>query len=70
VYAGPAYLLHLIHQSIGDQRFFALGRDWVQTQRNTSVDRAEFTAFVNKHTGRDFTSLINAWLDSPTTPKV
>jgi aminopeptidase N len=58
----------MIHQQIGDEAFFALGRDWVQQRRNTSVDRAEFTAFVNEHTGRDFTALIDTWLDSPTTP--
>lgn len=68
VYAGPAYLLHLIHEEIGDDAFFALGRSWVQTQRNEQVDRAEFVRFVNEHTGRDFTDLIDRWLDSPTTP--
>lgn len=68
VYFGPALMLHAIHSQIGDEAFFALGRDWVQQRRNTSVDRAEFTAFVNEHTGQDFTALIDTWLDSPTTP--
>jgi aminopeptidase N len=68
VYAGPAYLLHLIHEDIGDEAFFAMARGWVQSQRNQPVDRARFVAFVNQHTGRDYTGLINTWLDSPTTP--
>jgi aminopeptidase N len=68
VYVGPALMLHEIHHAIGDEAFFALARDWVQTQRNQPVDRARFVAFVNRHTGRDFTALINRWLDSPTTP--
>jgi aminopeptidase N len=68
VYVGPALMLREIHRAIGDQAFFALGRDWVQSQRNEQVDRAEFVAFVNQHTGRDFTALIDTWLDSPTTP--
>jgi aminopeptidase N len=68
VYAGPAMLLRAIHKAVGDEAFFAMGRDWVQHNRNTQVDRAEFTQFVNEHTGRDFTALINSWLDSPTTP--
>jgi aminopeptidase N len=68
VYFGPALMLHEIHKEIGDEAFFALGRDWVQERRNTSVDRAEFVTFVNEHTGRDFTDLINLWLDSETTP--
>jgi aminopeptidase N len=68
VYFGPALMLHAIHEQLGDEAFFALGRDWVQQRRHTQVDRTEFTAFVNEHTGQDFTALIDEWLDSPTTP--
>jgi aminopeptidase N len=70
VYLGPALMLREIHRAVGDDVFFALARDWVQTQRNHQVDRELFTRFVNQHTGRDFTALIDAWLDSPTTPPV
>ncbi|GAA3456236.1 M1 family metallopeptidase [Dactylosporangium matsuzakiense] len=69
VYICPALMLHQIHKKLGDAAFFALAKDWVQQQRGTAQDRAAFIAFVNKHTGQDFTQLINAWLDSPTTPK-
>jgi aminopeptidase N len=68
IYFGPALMLHAIHEEIGDDKFFAMARDWVQSQRHRPVDRAGFTAFVNRHTGRDYTALINRWLDSPTTP--
>ncbi|MEU7868831.1 M1 family metallopeptidase [Dactylosporangium sp. NPDC049140] len=69
VYICPALMLHQIHKQIGDAAFFALGTDWVRQQRGTAQDRAGFIAFVNQHTGKDFTALINTWLDSPTTPK-
>ncbi|WP_433059957.1 M1 family metallopeptidase [Dactylosporangium sp. CS-033363] len=69
VYICPALMLHQIHKQIGDEAFFALGTDWAQKNRGTAQDRASFIAFVNQHTGKDFTSLINTWLDSPTTPK-
>jgi aminopeptidase N len=68
VYFGPALMLREIRLQVGDTEFFAMARDWVQTQRNQPVNRADFVAFVNKHTGKDLTSLINQWLDSPTTP--
>jgi aminopeptidase N len=61
-------MLHEIRRQVGDREFLAMARDWVQTNRDTTQDRASFTTFVNKHTGRDLTSLINAWLDSSTTP--
>jgi aminopeptidase N len=68
VYYPPALMLHAIRQQIGDTQFFAMAREWVQKHRNTTQDRASFTSFVNDFTGRDFTSLIDVWLDSATTP--
>ncbi len=65
VYYGPALMLQAIHAAVGDKAFFALARDWVATHRGGNADRAEFTAFVNRHTGRDFTALIARWLDAP-----
>ncbi|MGC4892890.1 M1 family metallopeptidase [Micromonospora sp. DT31] len=69
VYLCSEAMLHEIHKQLGDKAFFALARAWVQEQRNTQQDRASFIAFVNKQTGRDFTKLIDTWLDSKTTPK-
>jgi aminopeptidase N len=68
VYTCPALMLHQIHKQLGDQAFFALGADWVREKRGTAQDRASFIAFVNQHTGKDFTKLINDWLDAPATP--
>lgn len=69
VYLCPAAMLREIHRQVGDKTFFALARAWVQDQRNTQQDRASFIAFLNERTGRDFTKLVNTWLDSKTTPK-
>ncbi|OLB65066.1 MAG: hypothetical protein AUI10_08500 [Actinobacteria bacterium 13_2_20CM_2_72_6] len=68
VYTSAALLLQAIDDRVGDTGFFALLRDWAQEHRDGNVDRAAFTAFANRHTGQDLTALINAWLDSPTTP--
>ena len=68
VYLCPALMLHQIHKQLGDTAFFALGADWVKQKKGTAQDRASFIAFVNQHTGQDFTKLIDDWLDSPTTP--
>ncbi|WP_432989129.1 M1 family metallopeptidase [Dactylosporangium sp. CA-233914] len=69
VYICPALMLHQIHKQIGDDAFFSLGKDWAAQNRGTAQGRESFIAFVNQHTGKDFTALINTWLDSPTTPK-
>ena len=68
VYYCPAAMLKELNDALGDTKFFALARAWVQTQKGTQQDRASFIAFVNKQTGRNFTKLINTWLDSKTTP--
>lgn len=68
VYYGPALMLHEIRTRLGDERFFATMRAWAQEHRDTTQDRASFTTWLNTNTGEDFTSLIAAWLDSPTTP--
>jgi aminopeptidase N len=69
VYVCPAAMLKELNDALGDKAFFALARAWVQDQRNTHQDRASFIAFVNTRTGKDFTKLINTWLDSKTTPR-
>jgi aminopeptidase N len=69
VYICAAGMLRALHKALGDTTFFALARAWVQDQRNTTQDRASFIAFVNAHTDRDFTKLINSWLDAKTSPK-
>ncbi|GAA2471779.1 M1 family metallopeptidase [Winogradskya humida] len=68
VYICPAAMLQQLHEKLGDKAFFALGTAWVQKQKNTQQDRATFIAFVKKQTGKDYSKLINTWLDSPTTP--
>ncbi|GIH09930.1 peptidase [Rhizocola hellebori] len=68
VYICPALLLHQIRKNIGEESFYALGKAWVSERRFSTQDRTSFIAFVNRHTGRDFTQLIHTWLDSPRTP--
>jgi aminopeptidase N len=63
-----AAMLNALHGALGDQKFFALATAWAQQHRNSVQTRASFTAFVNRQTGRDFTRLIDAWLDGAKTP--
>ena len=69
VYYCPAAMLKELNDALGDAKFFALAKAWVQTQKGTQQDRASFIAFVNKQTGKNFTKLINTWLDSKSTPE-
>ncbi|WP_020520328.1 M1 family metallopeptidase [Catelliglobosispora koreensis] len=68
MYICPALMLNEIRKQLGDKAFFDMAKAWVTANKNTVQDRASFTAFVTKHTGRDFKPLIDTWLDSPVTP--
>lgn len=69
VYQCPAAMLRELHEDLGDEKFFALATAWAAGNRNRSQNRAGFITFVNTRTGKDYTTMINTWLDSPTTPK-
>ncbi|GAA2911613.1 metallopeptidase [Actinoplanes cyaneus] len=69
VYQCGAAMLKELNDALGDDRFWSLMRAWVAGHRYTNQDRAAFIAFVTAHTGEDHSKLINAWLDSPTTPE-
>src|SRR6266511_99501 len=68
VYFPPALMLHEIRKEIGYKKFCAMMRDWAKQDRNVEVNRAVFTSWLNRYTGRNLTPLVNRWLDSSTTP--
>jgi aminopeptidase N len=68
VYFSPALMLDEIRKQIGDRKFFALLRAWVQQHRNVEADRAMFVSWLKRYTGRNLAPMVNRWLDSPTTP--
>ncbi|MFI1989459.1 M1 family metallopeptidase [Actinoplanes sp. NPDC020271] len=69
VYICGAAMLKELNDALGDTKFFALMKAWVAEHKNTNQDRAAFIAFVDQNTGKDFSKLINNWLDSKITPK-
>ena len=68
VYTCAGLMFFELRARIGEEAFTAMMRDWVQAQRGTTQDRVTFTAWVNGHAGQDLGPLVDAWLDSPTTP--
>jgi len=68
VYLCPAAMLMQLYQAMGKKKFFQVATAWVQEQRYSTQSRASFIAFVNKKSGKNYSKLINTWLDSKTTP--
>lgn len=49
--------------------FFALATAWTAGNRNKSQDNAGLNHVREHRDRKDYTALINTWLDSPTTPR-
>ena len=63
VYGRGAMVVHRIRQTLADDgRFFALMKGWTKEHRHGNASTADFTAYVERATGKDLTGLWKTWL--------
>jgi aminopeptidase N len=62
VYKRGALTLHALRLTMGDDRFFDMLRDWVESHAGGTVSTDEFVTCASEHTGADVADLVNAWL--------
>jgi aminopeptidase N len=62
VYKRGALLLHALRLTIGDDRFFALLRTWVERHRYGSVTSAMFESLAAEVTGEPLDDFFEVWL--------
>jgi aminopeptidase N len=67
-YDGSALVLYALRQKIGTAAFVRLERAWAAEHRDGTASTADFTALVNRQTGRDLTGFLRAWLHGSSTP--
>ncbi|QYN39025.1 M1 family metallopeptidase [Pseudonocardia sp. DSM 110487] len=70
VYKRGALALHALRLRIGDDRFFALLRDWTARHRHATVTTAQFVQLAGRHTDGDLTAFFTAWLHRPALPEI
>ncbi|TYL49706.1 M1 family metallopeptidase [Nocardioides sp. BGMRC 2183] len=68
VYYGPALMWQELREELGDDPFFALLRDWPESQENDISDRYEYLAWIEEQTGEELDAFFADWLLSDTTP--
>ncbi|KQM81493.1 M1 family metallopeptidase [Agromyces sp. Leaf222] len=68
VYKRGACTLHALRLTIGDERFFALLRSWVEEHRGGVVTTAEFRAHAARYSPAPLDELFDAWLSSKKLP--
>jgi len=62
VYKRGALLLHALRLTVGDDRFFAVLRTWVERHRYGSVTSAMFESLVGELADEPLADLFDAWL--------
>jgi len=68
VYKRGAITLHVLRTTIGDDKFFALLRDWTNRYRNGTVVTDDFTGLAANYAEVSLHPLWNAWLFSTGVP--
>jgi len=62
VYKRGACLLHALRRRIGDERFFALLREWTAEHRLGLADSADFETLAERYAGEPLSAFFDAWL--------
>jgi aminopeptidase N len=70
VYKRGALVLHALRGRIGDERFFALLRDWAARHQHGTVTTARFVELAGQHAGTDLSAFFTAWLYRPALPDI
>ena len=70
VYKRGALVLHALRGRIGDERFFALLRDWTARHRHATVSTAQFVELAARHARTDLSAFFAAWLYRPALPDI
>ena len=69
IYLGPAFMWHELRLKVDDdERFWEIGRGWLQSQDNTSTDRETLYAYWEQQTGLELSAFFDAWILGTTTP--
>ncbi|WP_059016560.1 M1 family metallopeptidase [Mycobacterium sp. M26] len=68
VYKRGALTLHVLRATIGDEKFFALLRDWTARYRHSTVVTDDFTGLAANYAEVSLRPLWNAWLFSTEVP--
>ncbi|MFI6599909.1 M1 family metallopeptidase [Nonomuraea sp. NPDC050536] len=68
VYERGAMTLHMLRKAVGDDAFFRILRTWIAEHKFGNADTSAFIALSQRISGKDLTSLFDAWLFKPGKP--
>ncbi|MGW0549737.1 M1 family metallopeptidase [Streptomyces altiplanensis] len=62
VYGRGAMVVHKVREAVGDDAFFDIVRGWTAAHRHGNASTDDFTAYVEKKSGKDLKDLWDTWL--------
>ena len=68
VYARGAMTLQVLRQTVGDEAFFGILKEWAKSQAGGNVTTEQFIALAERISGRDLGDLFDTWLLTPSKP--
>lgn len=68
VYERGAMTLHVLRQTVGDDAFFQILRDWYATYRDGDATTPDLVDLAEQVSGQDLDALFDAWLYQPGKP--
>ncbi len=68
IYYGPALMWQELRERIGDDKFFAMMREWPAAQENGNADRQEYWDWIEETTGEELSDFFDDWLLGEETP--
>ena len=68
IYYLPALMWNELRVELGDRRFFAIARSWLEKHDNQSVTRQQLYDHWEAETGRELSAFFEAWIEGRTTP--
>ena len=69
-YQKGGWVLHMLHQEIGDSLFWATLGSYYTTYRNQNANTAQFQAIAEKISGKSLDTFFKQWLYQPGIPEV
>lgn len=69
IYYSAARMWHRLRSEIGDDAFWALVREWPAARAGSATDRADYVAWIEGETGKDWSSFFERWLLNRTAPQ-
>lgn len=70
VYWRGGLTLHVLRETVGDDDFFEILREWVARNDGASVSTEDFVALAEEVSGDELSALMDAWLYDPELPEL